>query len=389
VDGASLCSFVLLDKGRERDALRVFEARARLAGWSTPDAYQAIAMATALDPADGVRVARAALAARPEDTTVERAYQNAMRASGQEAALVAEYRRRAEAAPGSARAQYLLLRLLRGPEQAALGEQLLARFPADPDLLRIVTALRTTAGDFAGADASWRALQAAAPQAALEVLPEEAVSLVSLGRRDEALSLLQRTFDATGEPGSRSGPAVLFARVAALARSTEPDKLVRQLEKDGPDPLLRARAGLPVKDGSHTRLVQLLLAAGRDPAAALTAAAALTVPEASVLDAGTWGLLYGEAVRTGAAAASKALARYGPLVGTELEAFRRFVRGEAAAPPDMELDLRAAAQLVRSRNAAVPAAERARLVAQARHDDVLAGNVTRAIGAWARPADAP
>ncbi|HET9553875.1 MAG TPA: hypothetical protein VFP50_12970 [Anaeromyxobacteraceae bacterium] len=389
MDGADLCAFVLLDGGRDRDAARIHEAKGRLGGWSAPDALQAIAFATAADPAEGVRVARLALAARPDDTKVERGYQNAMLAAGQEAELVAEYRRRAQAAPGSARAQYLLLRLLRGPEQAALGEQLVARFPSDPDLLRIVTAIRTRTGDFAGADATWRALRSAAPADALDVLPEEAVALVALGKRADALSLLEKTFDAPGERRDQLEPAVLFARVAALDGAPQPDKLVRRLEKDSPDQLLRARAGLPVEAGSPTRLVKLLAAVGRDPAAALASAAALTVPEVALLDRGTWGLLFGEAVRTGAGAAAKALSRYGPIVGAELLAFQRFVKGEAAALPELDLDLRAAAQLVRSRNASLPAAERERLVAGARHDDWLAGNVTRAIAAWAPPAAAP
>jgi hypothetical protein len=67
-----------------------------------------------------------------------------------------------------------------------------------------------------------------------------------------------------------------------------------------------------------------------------------------------------------------------------LEVFSRFVRGEAVSLEEADLipEVRAAACFVRSRNAALPAEERRRLVEQARREDWLQGTVSEAIASW-------
>jgi hypothetical protein len=379
------CADMLLSEGRNADALRILEARAAATGWKQDEGLFALRLATSVGPADGERVARALRAALPGDLLVERSAQNALEAAGKGAELVAEYRKRAEASPDSATAQYLYLRLLDGPAQHDGTEAALARFPGDPDLLRLATSLRSEAGEHAAAVASYRALRALSAEQAAHVLEEATISLVSLGRRDEARAETMALFEALPPP-MRDEPAALFARVAALDRAAAPDTLVKRLEEKGPEPLLRARAGLPVppaKPDAEPRVVPALYdLAERDPAAALERLKGLPPVVGLQLDGGTWSLLYCEAARTGAPV-EKVLAGVGRARPGHLEALRRYVRGEpGVALPRLPFDVRAAAAFVRSRNATLPAEERAALLVAARDADPLATHVTAAIARW-------
>jgi hypothetical protein len=384
---ADFCATALLDSHRESDALRVLEARARARGMPREDVPLLLHVAVAAGPAEGERVARAVRAAIPDDVMVQRSYQFALEAAGKLPELVAEYRGRAEAAPESPKAQYLHLRLLEGAEQLSGAEAALEKFPKDPDLLRLVTALRAEAGDFGGAAAAYRALRVLSPEQAVEVLHETAASLVRLGRGAEALSEIAAIFDAL-PPASRGEPAVLYARVAALQGLRGSDALVRRLEEKAPDPVLRARAGLPppspAPKGSEELVVPALYGLARkDPRAALEKLKPL--PPALVgmqLDSGTWALLFFEAVRTDVKL-DPALLAFAPIRPRHLERLKAYVRGEAGtALPTVPIMVRAAAELVRSRNAALPEPERAALAAAARADDPLAPWASEAIARW-------
>jgi hypothetical protein len=374
---ADFCVTILLDRHREGDALRVLEARARARGLQRDDVGLLLRVAVATGPAEGERVARSVRAAIPDDVMVQRSYQFALEAAGKLPELVAEYRGRAEAAPQSPTAQYLHLRLLDGAEQLAGAEAALARFPKDPDLLRLVTALRAEAGEFAGAVAAYRALRVLSPEQAAEVLHENAASLVRLGRASEALAEIAALFEALPAP-MRGEPAVLYARVAALQGLQGRDALVRRLEEKAPDPVLRARAGLPPpspapKGADELVVPALYVLARKDPRAALEKLRPL--PPALVgmqLDSATWALLFLEAVRTDVKL-DPALLAFAPVRPRHLERLKSYVRGEAgAALPAVPMEVRAAAELVRSRNAALPEPERTALAAAARADDPLA-----------------
>jgi hypothetical protein len=384
---AEFCASTLLDSHREADALRVLEARAKARGWQREDVGFVLRVAEAAGPAEGERIARAARAAFPDDVLVQRAYQNALEAAGKLPELLSEYRGRAEAAPESSTAQYLHLRLLDGVEQRAGVEAALARFPKDADLLRLATVLRAEADDFGGAASAYRTLRVVSVEQAAEVLHESAASLVRLGRGAEALAEIAAMFDALPPP-RRYEPAALYARVAALSGARGADALVRRLEDKAPDPVLRARAGLPppppaAKGEDAPALPALYGLLSRDPRAALEKLKAL--PPAWVgmqLDLGAWALLFCEAARTDAGL-DAALAPFAPVRPRDIDLLRRFVRGEAgAALPSMPFEVRAAAKFVRSRNATLPQAERAALAAAARADDPLATYVTEAIARW-------
>jgi hypothetical protein len=311
-------------------------------------------------------------------------FQHALQSVGKEGALLEEYRARAAARPDDAAAAYLSARLLRGPELAAELDRLSARFRFDPNLLRLAIWSRSDAGDWSAVDDDWRKLSAAAPGQAAEVLDEEVIALVARGRAADALKLLREQFERP-DAGDRAETAELYARVAPLAGDGDPGALVERLEKtDGPRPLSRARSGLPVSGGELPPVVEVLRLAATDPAAALARAVKLPLRDTGALDAATWALLFGEASRTGEAKAEAALARAAPLVRVELDSLRRYVRAEAdALVPGVPAVVRAAAAFVRSRNASIPAAARERLLADARRDDFLHTNVTKAIEAWA------
>jgi hypothetical protein len=91
-------------------------------------------------------------------------------------------------------------------------------------------------------------------------------------------------------------------------------------------------------------------------------------------------LACGEAARTGQAANSMMKA----LLGERAPLVASFVRGEGVTLDEADLapELRAAACLVRSRNASLPEAERKALLDEVRRLDILRGPVTAAIAAW-------
>jgi tetratricopeptide (TPR) repeat protein len=387
--GWQVCVRYLLSRGKAAESLRLLERRGRLERWTPEEASMAVGVAMTISPAEGERTARLALAALPDDTLVHRSVQNALMAAGKEAEVLAEARRRAEAAPGSAQAQYLLARLLRGEEQVALVEALAARFPADGDVLRLATAIRAETGAWKEADATWRALAAISMPQAAEVLREEATALLALGRGAEALRVLERAFEALG-PGEAAEAAVLYALVATRTRAPEPDALLKRLEKDGPARWLRVRAGLPDPVQPTDRFLGLLATVRRDPGAALQAARGLGAGELLGLDPDVWGLLWGEAVRTGAREVADLLTPRGYATPAERAELERFVRGEPVPMPHgSQQVVRAAAAFIRSRNPSLPASERARLLAQARREDHLGTAVTHASSAWPAPAAAP
>jgi hypothetical protein len=374
-DGTLLCGFLLLQKKALPGALAILEQRARASGWAPEPTQRALWGAAQLGLKEEIRIARAARDAHPDDVPVNRTYQDLALDSEEAAAVREEYRRRAQAAPGSPAAQYLHGRLL--PDEAQL-----QRFPDDPHLLRLVTGLRSEREDWPGVDRAWRALRARSAAGAGEMLDVEARALLSQRRPADALRAIEELFSQL-EPGARGEAALLYARVAARGGAAGPGRLIDQLD-EGERPLLRAQAGLDSGEEAPSPAILVLRAAASDPRDALTRVAEAGTALLPQLDADTLLLLYGEAMRSGHPAQQvlETLMRGAP---EYLEPFRRFVRGELDGAARLRPQMRAAAELVRSRVKGLPAAERSALRAAALRDDVLGTVVSRAARAWPEP----
>ncbi|WP_224243455.1 hypothetical protein [Hyalangium gracile] len=384
-----LCLVVLLEENRTAEAAAFLEVSARMSGWEPEATARALRIVLMTDPGAALRMGRAAIQSRPEEVELHRLYQWVAERTGQQEALVEEYRARAEAQPDSATAQYLHARLMPWREGARAMEQLAQRFPTDRYVLRSVTYNRWLAGDWRGTLEAWERLRSLDASDASGLVEAEATALVALGRRGEALALLKKLFEEAG-PMNRSRTAELYARVARTEKGVAPDELIAALEGGGSEEgskqwLLRSRAELPTQGAPDWPGLRLMSAVGRDPQAVVELAARLESPDLQQLSDAGWALAYGEAVRTGATASEKVLAQAYVVDDASLELFRRFVRGEAVSLQDAELEpeLRAAACFVRSRNKALPAEERRRLLEQARKEDWFHGSVSEAIASWA------
>ncbi len=384
-----VCLAVLASQDQLAQAGPLLELSARVMDWELEATSGAIWIALEKAPQEALRVARAAVQAQQDNLELHRLYQWVAELTGHWQEVVEEYRSRAQAHPDSAPAQYLHARLLRGREGKAAMEQLVQRFPQEPQILRAVTYNRWLAGDWKGTMQAWEALRSLSASEAAKVAEMEALALVALGKRGEALELLKKVF-AEEEPGNRSRTAEVYARIARDAKGVAPDELIAQLEasnskeQDSRRWDLRSRAGLSIEGAPDLPGFRLMSTVGRDPRAAVTVAAQLKSSDYHLLSSEGWALAYGEAARTGAAEPQNALARAHLLDPVSRELFRRFVRGEAVSLEEADLapEVRAAACFVRSRNKALPAQERRQLVEQARKDDALHGAVTEAIATW-------
>lgn len=382
IDGALLCGFLLLDRKAFPGAAAVMEERARAGGWEVDATRQALWAAAQVGPEAELRVARAAREARPDDVQVNRAYQDVVMSSGGKAQLREEYRKRAEAAPGSSSAQYLHARLLTAAEGLPVVEALVQRFPEDVNLLRLVTGFRCDLGDWPGVDRGWRALRARSPARAGDVLVDEAMALAAQGRQAEALHVIADLFPQL-DPDARGMAAVLYARLAQRGGAPDAENLISKLEP-GDQPVLRARAGLDPGEPQPSQAVLVLRAAATDPRDALARVIEAGPVGVMGLDSETTMLLYAEAIRSSHPAAKvlETVMRGDP---EYLEPFRSFVLGQPGTAAAVHPSLRAAAELVRSRVASLPAAERTALRTAALKDDLLGTVVSRAVKAWPEP----
>jgi hypothetical protein len=384
-DGPLLCSYVLSNKKDWAGAAAILERRARAARWEMETAARAVWAAGLVGKEEGVRVARAWRDAQTEDVNVHRGYQNVVEKAGGIAQLREEYRRRAEAAPDSVGAQYLYARILPEAERSRAAEGLLKRFPEDQEVLRLVAWSRLRAGDWAGADRAWRALLTRSAPKAGELAEVDASALAEMGRQAEGLHVLEDLLP-RASAGDRPDIAVLHAQLALRAGAPSPDRLMAGMGKDA-IPILRAMAGLPsMGEEEASPIAEVLRLAGSDPASALKKLADLGPAAVPALGGDAWMLLYAEALRTGEPV-REVLEATQRLDEEDVPVLQRFIRGEPGATlPPLAPAQRAAAELVRSRNAGLPAAERAALRAAALKDDVLGTVVSRAVQAWPAPA---
>lgn len=387
--GVPVCLSLFISRDRYAEAVSLVELFARMSGWERDFTIRAIGLAMLHSPEEAVRLARLALAAHPEDTEMHRTYQSVAERAGLHEALVKEYRARAEAQPDSAKAQYLSARLQRGAEGVAAIEQLAQRFPQEPVILKSLIYNRWRTGNWKGTAQAWETLWGLDSTEAADLAEAEATALVAQGRRAEALAQLKKLFEAAA-PDGRTEAAEIYARAAYGAKGVDPEELIAALEADGGKDAekrweLRGRAGLLPEDAPDMPHLRFMSTVGRDPQAAVAMATQLKPAQLYLVGRAGWALAYGEAVRTRAQEPEKVLAQAHVLEPDSMEVFRRFVRGESVSLDEAELmpEVRAAAYLVRSRNAELPAEERRRLVEQARKDDVLHSPVSEAIASWA------
>lgn len=384
-----VCLSVFISESRYEEAVPLVEVLARLSGWEKGFTLRAIGLAMLHTPQDAVRLARLALAAHPEEVELHRAYQSVAERAGLREALVKEYRERAEAQPDSATAQYLFVRLQRGAQGAAAIEQLAQRFPREPPILKSLIYSRWRTGDWKGTAQAWETLKGLSSAEAADLAEAETTALLAQGRRAEALAQLKTLFQ-SASPDVRAEAAEVYARAAHGAKGVDPEELIAELEAEGGQDAdkrweLRGRAGLLLEDVPDMPHLRFMSTVGRDPQEAMTLASQMKPAQMFLVGRASWALAYGEAVRTHSQKPEQNLAQAHVLEPDSLEVFRRFVLGERVSLDEAELmpEVRAAAYLVRSRNADLPADERRRLVEQARREDVLHSPVSEAIASWA------
>jgi hypothetical protein len=342
-------------------------------------------------PEDALTLARQAAAAPGASIDDHRRYQDIARELGQAAAILEEYRTRAEASPDSADAAYLYARAMPSSAKDTQSASLVQRFPQHVPTLRLRLYHCVRRQHLEEAVGHLEALRRLAPQEWATHLEEHAEVLVSLRRADEAKALLEGAFGAAPPPARY--------RVAALhhwltgAPDALTDVLVRRLMPDAADALrfrirfwdapadVALRPALP--DAEHP-FHRLALHAHFDPKAALTDALTVAADDLSSLDPEVLLLLLGEALRTPEPRARERMEAAVRLTDLSLPALAAYLeRAEwSDAVEQLDLPLQGALHLSRSRRSEVPAPERERLRALAARCDPAGGFVTRALAAW-------
>jgi len=387
--GIDLCSSYLLGTGKVKEAVTLLELSGRLSGWSSETVPALLAASWALDPDHAFPLAEEALKAKPDSVLLHRVYQTMVSYRMPETDLVARYRARAEATPGSADAQYLHVRLLRGPDGLQAVRAASARFPDSPDLLRLLVHAEASSGHWKQAQDAWQRLAKLAPEHAGDVVDDGVIALVAQGRVPEARSRLDQGFE--GWDGSaQARAAVLDARLASLSRASDGERLVRKVEGSTQDAVLRVRAGLPgaLESAPASALERFQRAVLKDPSLVPSLAASLESGDVAHLSQAEWGLAWCECARLGNQACRRNLERSLRETAYELSGVAAFVRGEASSLETLMLDptLRVAALVARSRLPSLGNDERAQLVADARRADWVHDQITDALPAWTRTA---
>lgn len=387
--GVDLCVGYLMSTGKLKEVFPLLELAARSSGWDPAPTWTFLVVAGTVAPDRVMPLVEGILRDKPDSAVHHRMYQTLASFRMSEADLLARYRARAEAAPESAEAQYLYVRLLRGPKGLEALQAGVARFPDSPDFLRFLVGVEAGRGRWKQAQEAWDRLSRLAPDEAGHVLDEGITSLVALGRVPEARSQLLERFP-QWQHHVQARAAVLDARLASLTHASDADRLVKKLEGDTRDAVMRVRAGLSAgseASGEKPLVVYqrtVLTEPGKVPAAASTLP---PMAQARLSDA-EWALSWCECVRLDDRACRQSLERGVRYNAYDLAALARFVRGESPTIDVMALEptVRAAAHLVRSRNPSLAPAERERLVAEARHADWVHDQITDALPAWTRPA---
>ena len=389
---AALCGSYLLDHGEARAAALLLAGGAAASGWQDVITANAIFSADGATHVDALLLARRAVRARPDSLILARILQDLRSSAGEYDAMLAEHRQRAAAHPDSADELYLYAALVNGQAGIDLLQQLSTRFPQHATAVRSLAFRKAAHGDAAGALQDFQRLHALAPVDARRMLGLEARAMLAAHRPADALALLD-----DGANDSKDDDRLEHARdYVMLARQSAPAEKSLKAQRLGGDDapvardFQRACVGLaPLDPASSAVPAMRLVAALRDaPATAVGLAAKLDRYTLVTLPMDLRVLLYGEAVRTGAAALTQTMETTMQVAGPEARLLRQYLLGEpvSIAALDIDTDTQAAAMFIRSRNPRLPAAERAALRAAAAKTDVLHGAVHTALDHWQKEA---
>jgi hypothetical protein len=388
----------LAARGRDKEAAAIAQAIWR----AEPDSEDALGWAAALTQRTGGAEALLALAREMRARTkgslqAERTYQQAMITAGKKAECLAEYREQLAAQPDSAQAAYLVARL-EAPEAAlAHYQQALARHPDDAFLQRGCAYELYLQRRFAEALPHFeKCVHVCKPEDV--PVAQHAQTLAALGRAGDAARLVAEHADARNEG---VWMALLYAHLAALAGEGHAPYPADhyfanpppEMSKDFSHALYLVLTGAPLDDKTLAAAEEPARTAMRidhDAQVDLEHAVALAKEASpavlSNLDPAVAVMLAAEMRRRGDAATAERIADgFDPLFDAKEELKPSLLSGEDR--PGMEslgLDTQAALRFVRGRAATSPA-ERKRLYAQARRDDIVHGIITRAMDHWPDP----
>jgi hypothetical protein len=385
--GAAMCAAYLIDHAMGAEGAMLMAAQAQLKNWDEDFTAAAVFAAQAVSRPDAIAMARRAVRDRPDSLRLARILQNLRQDAGEFDVMLAEHRERARAHPGSEREQYLYASLLSGQAGIDMMQELSARFPQQPSILRSLAWRKANHGDPRGALHDIARLHALSPVDAARLMGVEARALLAMRRGGEAIQLLEAGAQANN-PAERTEHAMEYALIARQLR-TDPERfLIKPAQESGPLDLdfHRVCVGLAPLDAASAEspLVKLALALRDAPGAAMAIAGKLGRHQIMAFPDGERALIYGEAVRTGQAGLIATMHGLLLLPGPEENLFQQYLRGESVSLDsiDLEQDVRAAAMFIRSRNAQLPASERAALRDQAGKADLLHGAVSTALNQW-------
>jgi len=383
-----LCMNYLTSKNQSPQLASLLAAMAQLSGWDRNLTANAVYYANTMSVSNGVKLARQAATANPQNINLQRLYQATRDNAGEFAAMLAEYKSKAEQQPDSPTAQYLYAVLLEGSEGLETMERLAVKFDQDPRILRSLTWRRCNAGDFAGTIESYARLKQISPQDAYDVLDTDVEALVARNRSAEALSELADAF----HHNARQNPALDAGDYAMIAQQSgvKPDDLIAELERSYQDPngidLIRIRAGYQPEHGTSGRsqAINLALALRDNPSKAIQIADSIETIEIGRLQQEQLALLYCEALRNNDLKLTKRLNILTRISSTDQGFLQQYISGNPGAidTTNLELPYRAAADFVRSRNSSLTFAERAQLRLRANQEDVIHSVISTALQQW-------
>jgi hypothetical protein len=385
---ANLCTSYLFSVNKTDQAGPLFEVQALLSDWDDGLTRAAAMFASSVSPAEGVRIAKRAITAKPDNVDLHRLYQTVSDEAGQFDGLLRDYTERANREPESASAQYLHAVLLKGPEGLAKIEQLATKFDKDPYILRSLTWRRVAAGNYAGAADSYDRLKKVSPAMAADSLDDEIAALVGQAHLQQALNVISESYHGgtDHDPVRNVGD---FALISSLS-GNDPAGLLNEYFKteqnaDVVDMVLVRIGRMPQQQAAkRSKAVNLALALRSDPAQALKLADTLNRSELFALQMEQAALLYCEAARVGDKVVMDRMRLKLTMSRSDLNTMEKFVKGEAITldailmPPSIQ----AAASFIRSRNASLPETERSALRQHAARTDLFHTVITLALQQW-------
>lgn len=380
------CINYLAGEHRLDEAAAALRARVAIDGFANADATGFAAFASKQESSAAVvAFVEQARKAQPDIIDVQRLYQSTLQEAGQSARVRDEFERAAREQPDSAAAQYLAAVLLDGePGIVRLGE-LSNRFE-ESYILRTLVWRQWALGRHEAVASDWDRLLAQSPEDASRVLDAKVGAELALRRPERARDAIERTF-AAPEAAHSPEMASNYALLAAQAHGDREAMFAKVEAGSVPEPLMdyfRIRAGLESKHGGASPMAVFAKAVRLDARSALAAARKLDNMEIAALPTDDWTLIYAEAARTNDTQLLARLRLNAQFETAELDRLRAYARGEAATLDGLDIDpfARAAASLVRSRNAALPAAERHELRRLAVAGDLLHTAISAAAKTW-------